>query len=306
MKSHHFLAHCLSTPWAMDPSAMAVYASILARAYGRRDGVAFETGAQALAHESLVAAPSRSQGMRQGNIALIQVFGTIVQRSAQLGPCEGGTSTNDIGNALSAALADETVSQILMEFDTPGGSVFGVAELGDKIRAARGVKPIVGVANSMAASAGYWLMSQCGECYMTPGGQVGSIGVYTAHQDISKAMAEAGINMTLISAGKYKVEGNPFAPLDEEAAAFTQAGVEDYYTMFTGAVAKGRNAPVAAVRDGMGQGRCLGADAALAAGMVDGVMTFDQVAKKMMNSAKAARNGRSALAAARLELAMHG
>ena len=306
MKSHHFLAHCLSTPWAMDPSAMAVYASILARAYGRRDGVAFDAGAQALAPEALAAAPSRSSGMRQGNIALIQVFGTIVQRSAQLGPCEGGTSTNDIGNALNAALADETVSQILMEFDTPGGSVFGVAELGDKIRAARAMKPVVGIANSMAASAGYWLMSQCGECYMTPGGQVGSIGVYTAHQDISKAMAEAGINVTLISAGKYKVEGNPFAPLDEEASAFTQASVEDYYAMFTGAVAKGRNAPVAAVRDGMGQGRCLGADAALAAGMVDGVMTFDQVAKKMMNSAKAARNGRSALAAARLELAVHG
>lgn len=290
MKSHLFMAECLSHPWAMTPDAMRAYAAMLARGYARRDGVL-----EGLASAGIEAAAPRPAPSRQGSIAMIQVYGVIMQRASQFGPCEGGTGTDQISSALNAALNDETVSQIIMDFDTPGGSVFGVSELGDQIRAARAQKPLVGIANSMSASAGYWLMSQCSECYVTPGGQVGSIGVYMAHEDISKALEEAGINITLISAGKYKTEGSPFTSLEPDALAFLQASVDDYYAAFTSAVSKGRKVPVEQVRSGMGEGRVFGATQALASGMVDGIATFDQVVKKMMSSAKPAR-GRSARA----------
>ena len=99
-------------------------------------------------------------------------------------------------------------------------------------------------------------------------------------------MAAEGITPTLISAGKYKVEGNPYAPLDSDAQGFMQSRVDDYYATFTKAVARGRGAPLSQVRDGMGQGRVLGADAALAANMVDGIATFDDVVKTMRSQAK--------------------
>ena len=51
-----------------------------------------------------------------------------------------------------------------------------------------------------------------------------------------------------------------------------QSRVDDYYASFTKAVARGRGVPIAQVREGMGQGRVLGADAAQAQGMVDGVV----------------------------------
>lgn len=299
MKSQLFLAQCLAHPWAMTPDAMHAFAMMLANGYARREGIAVEAGAM----EAQSAAPSRSSG-RQGSIALIQVYGAIMQRASQFGPCEGGTGTDQISSALAAAMADETVSQVLMDFDTPGGSVFGVAELGDQIRAARSKKPVIGIANSLSASAGYWLMSQCSEAYCTPGGQVGSIGVYGAHEDMSKALDAAGIKITLISAGKYKVEGNPFAPLDEDALAFQQAGIDAYYQSFVSAVAKGRGVPVDQVRTSMGEGRCFNASQALAAGMVDGVMSFPDVVKMMQRSNPAPSKGRSALAAARADLAM--
>lgn len=50
-------------------------------------------------------------------------------------------------------------------------------------------------------------------------------------------------------------------------------------------VAKGRGVPITQVRDGMGQGRVLGADAALAQNMVDGIASFDQVLSKMQKDA---------------------
>ena len=133
----------------------------------------------------------------------------------------------------------------------------------------------------------------------TPGGEVGSIGVWQAHLDYSPALAAEGIAPTLISAGKYKVEGNPYAPLDQEAHGFMQSRVDDYYGAFTKAIARGRGVPMGQVRDGMGQGRVLGADAALAQNVVDGVATFDDVVRKMHRDAKVgAKPGASRLARA--------
>jgi signal peptide peptidase SppA len=207
--------------------------------------------------------------------------------------------------ALRQALADDTVSQILIDIDSPGGSVYGVAELADEIAAARAQKPVVAIANSLAASAAYWLGAQADELYVTPGGEVGSIGVWQAHFDYSQALAAEGVTPTLISAGKYKVEGNPYAPLDEEAQSFMQSRVNDYYGAFTKAVARGRAVPIAQVRDGLGQGRVLGADAALAENMVDGISTLDDVLKHMRSRAKAnAKPKVSRLAQARNALAI--
>lgn len=305
MKLPYFLAYCLRTPWAMDPSAMQTYAAILARAYASRStgepraDFEDETGA------GRVPKAARGDAKRAGDaaIALINVHGTIVQRVSQLGPCEGGTGAQEIGNALEAAVADPSVSQVLMNFDTPGGSVFGVQELGDKIRTLRTQKPIVGVADSMSASAGYWLMSQCSETYVTPGGMVGSIGVYTAHENMAKALEAEGIQITLVSAGKYKVEGNPFEPLSDEARADTQARVDAYYRAFTGAVAKGRGLPVEQVRSGMGEGRMLLAEDALKAGMVDGVATFSEVVAKMQRTSRPRTTRASAFAQAQADIA---
>lgn len=287
----------------MEPGAMALYAAILAKGYAHREGITIAASDDVQAASAAAPRARAAGGARQGSIAVIQVFGSIVQRASQLGPCEGGTGTEDIGNALQMALADDTISQILMQFDTPGGSVFGVGELGAAIMAGRAQKPIIGLADSMAASAGYWLLSQCSEAYCTPGGMVGSIGVYGAHQDISKALEAEGVNITLVSAGKYKVEGSPYAPLDEEARASMQQSIDSYYTMFTKAVAKGRGVAIDQVRGGMGEGRVLQADDALKAGMVDGVATFSDVVKKMSrNQQMQQRSGRSAMAAASNEL----
>jgi ClpP class serine protease len=142
------------------------------------------------------------------------------------------------------------------------------------------------------------LASQCSEFYCTPGGEVGSIGVYTAHQYLGKAMEAAGLETTLISAGKFKTEANPFEPLGDEARAAIQSRVNDYYSMFIGAVARGRGASAGDVKKNMGGGRMLGATEAQAAGMIDGVMTFDALLDKMKGSASPTR---SRLSAARHE-----
>lgn len=288
MKHEAFIAHVLSTPWALQREYMVAYAGVLARNLSG-DKAEYQAKARPAAQ------PAR------GGIAVIPVTGVVMQRANMMQDICGGASTQQISAALREALADETVSQILLDIDSPGGSVYGVGELAAEIYAARSAKPIVAVSNSLAASAAYWIGSAASEFYVTPGGEVGSIGVWQAHEDWSKALDEAGVKTTLISAGKFKVEGNPYEPLSQEARDFMQLRTDEYYSAFTKAVAKGRGVGIDAVRSGMGQGRVLGADAALAENMVDGIATFDEVVKKMQRAAKPAR---SALKAAQNRLAL--
>jgi signal peptide peptidase SppA len=307
MKQPLLIAECLATPWALMPERLTALTAVLMRwsqGMPAGDEVLARVDADKLVRDARRQAVSAAGG---GGIAVLPLYGVITQRGNMVddisGP--GSVSAQLFSQTLRQALADDTVSQILIDIDSPGGSVYGVSELADEIAAARTQKPVVAIANSLAASAAYWLGAQANELYVTPGGEVGSIGVWQAHFDYSQALAAEGVTPTLISAGKYKVEGNPYMPLDADAQGFLQSRVDDYYGAFTKAVARGRGLPISQVRDGMGQGRVLGADAALAQNMVDGVATFDDVLKKMRRDAKAtAKPKQSRLAQARNALAI--
>ena len=288
MKHELLLAEFLATPWALMPERLNAVAAVLAR-WSKNSPVSTDVLAGIDADK--VAREARRQtatAVSGGGIAVLPLYGVVTQRGNMVddvsGP--GSVSTQKFATALRQALADESVSQILIDIDSPGGSVYGVAELADEIVAARAQKPIIAIANSLAASAAYWIGCSASEFYVTPGGEVGSIGVWQAHFDYSQALAAEGVTPTLISAGKYKVEGNPYAPLDPEAQAFMQSRVDDYFLAFTKGVAKGRGAPIAQVRNGMGQGRVLGAEVAIEQNMVDGIVTFDDTIRRMLRDAK--------------------
>ncbi len=283
MKNQLLVAEFLATPWALMPERLSALATVISRwSHGApaSDAAKFQVQTDRVLRDTR---RQTSAAISGGGIAVIPIYGVITQRGNMVDDVSGPgiVSTQIITQMLRQAVADDAVSQILLDIDSPGGSVYGVSELSDVILSARAQKPVVAIANSLAASAAYWVGSQASEFYVTAGGEVGSIGVWQAHQDYSKAMDEAGVKTTLISAGKFKVEGNPYAPLDEEAQGFMQSRVDDYYASFTKAVAKGRGVPITQVREGMGQGRVLGADAALAQNMVDGIASFDQVLSKM-------------------------
>ena len=291
MKRHLLIAEFLSTPWALMPERIHAAAGVLHRwAAGKSPeaNVLERIAADREARDSRREANGRAV---TGSIAVLPLYGLLTQRGNMMddisGP--GSTSTQLFAQAFREAVAEDTVGAILIDIDSPGGSVYGTYELAAEILQARNSKPVCAIANSLAASAAYWIGSAASELYVTPGGEVGSIGVYQIHTDNSRMLDQEGVTPTLISAGKYKTEGNPFQPLDEEALSFMQSRVDDYYDAFVRGVAKARNVPVAQVRDGMGQGRCLGASAALAAQMVDGICTFDELVARMQKQIKASR-----------------
>lgn len=205
----------------------------------------------------------------EGAVAVLPLFGVISQRLGMIDEMSGGTSLEAFMARFRAAMADPAVRTIVMQIDSPGGSVYGVQEASEEIRAARDSKKIIAAVDPLAASAAYWLASAASEIAMTPSGDVGSIGVVGMHVDYSEALAAEGIRVTYIHAGKHKVEGNQTEPLGEDARAFMQQRVDEYYGAFVRGVSKGRGVAPEAVRKDFGEGRVFGAEQALSVGMID-------------------------------------
>jgi signal peptide peptidase SppA len=224
------------------------------------------------------AAATRSRS-QINKTAVLPLYGVMSQKMNLITQYSGGTSTEIFGSWFDDAMADSTVGRIILEVDSPGGSVYGISELSRKIYKARGTKPIVAVANSLMASAAYWVASAADEIHITPGGEIGSIGVIAIHVDRSEANKEAGFNVSYITAGKYKAEGNFDQPLDPEAHDFIQSRVDDYYSMFIKDVARNRGVSDAAVRSNFGEGRVVGPNVAVKNKMADKISTFEYVLK---------------------------
>lgn len=219
----------------------------------------------------------RMETVAGGRVAVIPIHGVIEQRAGW----GVDTSADSLQAAVRQARADSAVRTIVLDVDSPGGSVFGLEEAAREIFQARQEKRVVAVSNSEAASAAYYLASQAGELVVTPGGMVGSIGTVALHVDASQFYESRGIAVTVITAGKYKWESHPFKPLDEEPRAQIQETVDAYYGQFVRAVARGRATAPADVRSGFGEGRMVLAEKAVEMKMADRVATLSETLSRV-------------------------
>ncbi len=229
-------------------------------------------------------------------VAVISAVGAIAKRMNLFSKISGGVSTEMLGNQIMHAIEDNEVKAIILEIDSPGGTVDGTFDLSNKIFEMRGNKPIVAFSNGLMASAAYAIGSAADEIYIS--GQttmVGSIGVVSTHVDISQAEQKFGQKTTEITAGKYKRIASQYEPLSAEGRADIQASVDYLYSVFVEQVATFRAVPVSTVLDDMADGRMFIGQQAIDAGLVDGVSSLDELiadlSMGLMPSSKQTRAG---------------
>lgn len=263
------LALATEHPWAITPAKLDAIGELLTvRSTGEgysEDEVLARLGGEA-------GAPAKAAVGR--GVAVLPLYGVIAPRMDSMSEMSGGTSTERFGAWFDAAMADDSVSAIVIDANSPGGSVLGVEELTRKIFAARGRKPITAVVNHMAASAAYWIISACDDIVVTLSAQLGNIGIIAMHADTSEQDAKAGVKVTVLTAGEHKAEG-AYGPLTPEAESAMKDLMASYYGYFTKSVAKGRGVGVDAVRNGFGQGRIVTAADAVKMGMADSIGSLD-------------------------------
>jgi capsid assembly protease len=278
-KYRHVIRAVYGADWAILPSKLEQIAELLEL---KADGVSF-TPEQIRERVGLFDTP---QNVTANKIALLNLFGTISQRMNAMSSFSGGTSTELFAKEFQAAVDDTNVSSIVINIDSPGGSVPGVPELSDLIYDARDKKRIVAVVNPMMASAALWIGTAASEVVAVPSASdIGSIGVLTIHTDQSQADAKNGLVRTVVRSNEFKAEGNPYEPLSDAAKAFLGVRIGKIHEEFVAAVARNRGVTAAKVEADFGNGRTLRAKEALQVGLIDRIATLDQVLTELGASA---------------------
>lgn len=284
----------LTSPWAVVPDKLFEIQSIYSR-HLRGEKIDIK------ALEAKLGQPLQNevQGYETiDGVAVVPVDGVMSKRMNLFSKISGGASTEMIARDFRAALADPAVHAIILRIDSPGGSVDGTMELAQMIYAARGQKPIVALADGMAASAAYWVASAADHVYVSSATTaVGSIGVVATHVDYSESEKSAGIRVTEIYAGQFKRIASEHKPLSAEGRQYMQDTVDHLYSIFVTEVAKHRGSDPETVHKNMADGRIFIGQQAIDAGLVDGVSTLDQLIADMGASQIAERQRAAALRA---------
>lgn len=225
-------------------------------------------------------------------VGLLTIKGTLVNRYSPWNPYMGVVSYEEIQHALSVAASDSEIKGIILNMDTPGGAVAGIADTAKLIREVDSKsKPVWTYTGTQMASGGYWLGVAGRKIYAAPTSTVGSIGVISVHSEYSKMDANDGVTRTVIRAGKYKTLANPVEPLTEDAKAEIQTQLDAIYGVFVQHVADYRKKSYNEVDTKMAQGRVFVAATAVDVGLIDKVAGLSDIISEMRK--KVLDNGKS-------------
>lgn len=233
-------------------------------------------------------------------VAVISASGTLMPRGNLFAEWSGGMSTQLLKSTIAKALDDPAAKGIVIDFDSPGGTVQGTKDLADFIFENRERKPIIAYTDGLMCSAAYWIASAADSIVASSTSQVGSIGVVSTHYDMSKADEQRGVVRTEIYAGKYKRIAADTGPLTQEGREYLQERVDRYYSIFVGDVARNRGVEekeALAMADGK---LFIGLDA-LPAGLVDHIGNLDKAIELARREKSKPNEGSSAMTLEEME-----
>ena len=176
--------------------------------------------------------PYKVEASKGKYVGVIPMHGVIGKSLTPLEKMCGGVDCSDIYEQLEAFARDDSITAIMLDVDSPGGTVTGVPELAEQIRDVGKSKRLVAYTEGEACSAAYWPSSQASAFFATPSASVGSIGAYMAIPNLSKMYEQAGISIDYIKAGKYKAIGAAGSSLTDEHKSVLQANVNGIHSRF--------------------------------------------------------------------------
>jgi signal peptide peptidase SppA len=206
----------------------------------------------------------------QNGVACIGIAGQMTKGESSF----GGASTVRTRSAIRKATNDSRVTSIVLQIDSPGGTVSGTADLAADVAAADLRKPVYAFIEDLGCSAAYWVASQARKVYANTTALVGSIGVVAVVEDTSGAMDKAGVKVHVISTGPYKGAFTDGAPVTDAHLADLQREVDQLNEYFMDGVARGRGMSIEQVKK-VATGQVWLAAEAKQLGLIDEVSTLD-------------------------------
>lgn len=198
-----------------------------------------------------------------GDQAEIAIKGVLTAQPDFFAAFFGGGNTvySDIISALAEAEANDSIKQVTLAIDSPGGKVDGMFDAVDAIK--NFSKPIKTVVSGMMASAAFALGASVSGEIVAAGRatMIGSVGVA-----VSMPVSDGVVTLTSTAAPKKRPDVRT-----EEGKAAVREQLDAIHGLYAEVIADGRGVSVETVNAEFGQGATLLADEALKRGMIDSV-----------------------------------
>ena len=178
-----------------------------------------------------------------GGFAIVPVRGILTPNSEMLERWLGWTTYHGLEQTCETLAAAEDVAVVVLEIDSPGGSVLGMQTATEAVARLAAIKPVHALVNPLATSAAYWIASQATDITMTPGSWVGSIGVMAASSTAVQPGTMSGFQYFEMRSSLAQGKNADLAT--DEGRALMQAQLDEFESNFHAAVAEGRGIPVA-------------------------------------------------------------
>ncbi len=218
------------------------------------------------------------------NIGILRIEGVITQKADIFTMIFGGATLDTLTADFKSLVDNEAIDTIVLDIDSPGGTVAGIQDFANLIFDAREQKKIISISSSIMTSAAMWIGAAAEHILISCGTvTTGSIGVLTTHIDISGLQADLGIKTTEITAGRFKRIASSFAPLTDAGRSELQSQVDKIMEAFVSDIAKFRGVSDQEVKSNMADGKVFIGDNALKAGLVDDIKTFDLLIETINN-----------------------
>ena len=186
-------------------------------------------------------------------IAVIDITGTMLSGGSgvpQLFSETTGAYSNTIMKQLRRAAKDKNVKAVLLNINSPGGSVTSAEEITEEIQRFKkdSKKPIVATMGNAGASAAYYVAANCDKIYANPSTLTGSIGVYIGSKNLEELYKKLGITDVMIKSGVHKDILSGARPMTAEERTILQSMVDEMFESFLQTVSIGRKLPLEQVR----------------------------------------------------------
>ncbi len=173
-----------------------------------------------------------------GTVAVIPIQGQIGYGSANM---LGGSMVNPdtIKEQIVNAEADSSVSAILLDINSPGGTPVASEEIMNVVKNCK--KPVVAWISDSGASGAYLVATGSDKIVASNSSLVGSIGVIMDLTNLSDFYEKLGVDRYAIKSGKYKDIGADYRDPTAEEKKILQNIVNENYDTFVSTVAINRN-----------------------------------------------------------------
>ncbi len=212
------------------------------------------------------------------NVGILSIEGVIVAKSDIFTEIFGGAPLDVLTEDFKTLLNNDDIDTIVLNIDSPGGTVEGVATFADMVFRARSEKKILAHSSSIMTSAAIWIGAAAEQILISDNTvTTGSIGVLTTHLDYEGFYKQVGIIPTEITAGTQKRITSQLKPLTEDGRAVLQGQVDHLMEVFVGDVARFKGVTTQNVSTNMADGELFIGSRAVAVGLIDAIISLDDL-----------------------------